>query len=60
MMLENKAVANATKSKPSTSLQIPEKSRAVTYDEIKVEFKKHGFRRPFRKVVEDILKKIDG
>jgi hypothetical protein len=37
-----------------------EPGRSLTYDEIKIEFKKHGFRRPFRKVVEDILQDRDG
>ena len=37
-----------------------ELERSLTYDEIKIEFKKHGFRRPFRKVVEDILQGRDG
>jgi hypothetical protein len=37
-----------------------ELERSLTYDEIKIEFKKQGFRRPFRKVVEGILKKTDG
>lgn len=32
-----------------------ELGRTLTYDEIKIEFAKRGFRRPFRKVVEGIL-----
>lgn len=34
---------------------VDELGRALTYDEIKIEFKKHGFPRPFRRVVEGIL-----
>jgi hypothetical protein len=34
--------------------------RPLTYDEIKAEFKKRGFPRPFRKVVEGILQDRGG
>ena len=37
---------------------IDELGRTLTYDEIKTEFAKRGFPRPFRKVVEDIFLKI--
>jgi hypothetical protein len=37
---------------------IDELGRPLTYDEIKIEFTKRGFPRPFRKVVEDIFLKI--
>lgn len=32
-----------------------ELGRPLTYREIKIEFAKRGFRRPFRKIVESIL-----
>jgi len=35
---------------------VDELERTLTYDEIKIEFKKRGFPRPFRKVVEGILR----
>ncbi|MGA2462775.1 MAG: hypothetical protein ABSH06_00285 [Thermodesulfobacteriota bacterium] len=34
---------------------IDELGRPLIYEEVKVEFKKRGFHRPFRRVVEDIL-----
>jgi len=37
---------------------VDEMGRMFTYEEIKTEFKKRGFRRPFRKVVIGILEEI--
>ncbi len=39
---------------------IDELRRPLTYSEIKIEFEKHGFRRPFRKVVEAVLQEMKG
>jgi len=35
-----------------------EMGRMLTYDEIKVEFSKRGFPRPFKKIVVNILEKM--
>lgn len=37
---------------------IDEMGRVVTYEEIKIEFKKRGFHRPFKKVVIGILEEM--
>lgn len=38
---------------------IDEIGRPLTYDEVRVEFKNRGFHRPFKKVVIEILERID-
>lgn len=38
---------------------IDELGRSLTYDEIKFEFAKRDFHRPFRKVVETVLQEME-
>jgi len=38
---------------------IDELERPLTYEEVKIEFEKRGFRRPFKKVVIGILEEME-